>query len=80
LAQEGLRSHIVNVVHDEVLVDASEEEIPMLVEHIPRLMDAPYPWNGEMRLSEVVPIETDLQVSYTSWAEKQPFVLENETV
>jgi DNA polymerase-1 len=76
LAKEGLRSHIVNIVHDEILVDAIQEEVPYLLEQIPGLMDAPYPWQGDDRISNVVPVEVDAMISESSWADKSPISLE----
>jgi DNA polymerase-1 len=60
------RSHIVNAVHDELQIDARQSEVPVLVKVIPELMD-----HGP--ISEVVPVETDVEVSTTNWAEKQPW-------
>jgi DNA polymerase I-like protein with 3'-5' exonuclease and polymerase domains len=66
----------VNIVHDEILVDAIQEEVPYLLEQIPKLMDAPYPWQGDDRISNVVPVEVDAMISESSWADKSPISLE----
>ena len=56
-------SHIVSVIHDEIVIDATLEEIPFLVRDVPKMMDyAP--------VSSVVPILTDTEWSTTSWADK----------
>lgn len=63
---EGLSSHLVNVVHDELILDATLIEVPLLAERVPALMDhAP--------ISEVVPIGTDMEWSRTTWADKTAY-------
>lgn len=57
------KSHMVSVIHDEIIFDGPEHEIPYLHDHIPRLMD-------DERISAVVPIGVDHEVSTTSWADK----------
>jgi DNA polymerase I len=61
-----LASHLVLTIHDELVLDATKTEIPYLVEHIPTLMDFPL-------VSEVVPITTDVEISFGSWADKQDY-------
>jgi DNA polymerase-1 len=61
-----VESHLVNVIHDELMFDGLESEIELLHEAIPLLM-------REERLQEVVPIEVDHEVSVTNWAEKVSF-------
>lgn len=56
-------THIVNIVHDEIILDADKNEIPMLVSVIPTLM-------GNKNVEQFVSIETDCEISYTNWAEK----------
>lgn len=68
LRAEGLRSHLVNVVHDELCLDAVEDEIPELSKIIPELMT-------DERLDAVVPIRPEPEISYTTWAEKSPLKL-----
>ena len=65
LRAEGFKSHLVNVVHDELALDAAADEIPELARVIPGLMD-------DERIGVVVPIRPEPDVSYTSWADKQP--------
>lgn len=59
-------SHIVNIIHDEIMLDADKSEYDILVASIPRLMT-----NDEV--SEVVPIEVDCEWSTTNWAEKEEY-------
>jgi DNA polymerase-1 len=56
-------SHIVNIVHDEIIIDASLNEIVTLVKVIPPLM-------GNKTVQQYVNIETDCEISHTNWAEK----------
>jgi len=63
--KEKLTSHLVNVVHDEAMMDAIKDELPLLIDVVPILMDEP-------QLAEVVPIQPEPEISYTTWANKQP--------
>lgn len=56
-------THIVNIVHDEIILDADAAEIRVLVECIPNLM-------GNKTVEAYVNIETEVEVSYTNWSEK----------
>ena len=60
-------THIVNIVHDEIILDALKHEIPHIISTVPMLM-------GNKTLSEYVSIETDCEVSYTNWAEKEAVI------
>lgn len=60
------RSHIVNIVHDEIIIDASLNEIVTLVKVIPPLM-------GNKTVEEFVKIGTDCEISRTNWAEKEEY-------
>lgn len=66
LKAHGFKSHLVNVVHDELKLDVVTEEIPELVRVVPDLMtfDA---------IEAVVPIRPTPDISYTSWADKHPY-------
>lgn len=64
----GSESHLVNVVHDEIQIDARENEIPDLVEYVPQWMDY-------AEVSEVVPIGTSVEISRTTWADKEEYDL-----
>jgi len=59
-------SHLVNVVHDEIQLDATEWEIPRLVEYVPQWMDY-------TEVSEVVPIGTSCEITRTTWADKEEY-------
>lgn len=59
-------SHIVNIVHDEIIIDADRNEIVTLVNTIPTLM-------GNKMVEEFVNIETDCEISYTNWADKEEY-------
>lgn len=61
-----VQSHMVSVIHDEIIFDGPESEIELLHIHIPRLMD-------DERISAVVPIGVDHEVSTTNWAEKSDY-------
>jgi DNA polymerase-1 len=59
-------THIVNIVHDEIILDATTSEISTLVTTIPRLM-------GNKMVERFVSIETDCEYSTTNWAEKEAY-------
>lgn len=63
---EGLTSHLLNLVHDELILDAVLSELGRLAETVPQLMDYP-------PVSTVVPIGVDVEVAWTNWAEKEPY-------
>lgn len=65
LAENGLRSHMVNVVHDEVQLDGADDELECLRVSLPTLM-------GSEQVEEYVPVEIDLEISRTTWADKHP--------
>lgn len=62
----NFHSHIVNIVHDEIIIDADKDEIEHLVTHIPYLM-------GNKNVQQFVSIETDCEISHTNWADKEPY-------
>ena len=64
----GLRSHIVLIVHDEIILDGTIAELPLLHETVPTLMARPNPVAAE--INTIVPITVDHDVSTTNWAEK----------
>ena len=67
-----MASHVVLTIHDEIDLDAARPEIEHLVEVVPPMM-TDYP-----EINEVVPIETDCEISYTTWADKQPYSKEED--
>lgn len=58
-------SHLVNVVHDELIFDCIEGEIDAIV---PVIVEAMTDWE----VNDVVPVEVDVEYSSTSWADKAP--------
>ena len=59
-------SHIVNIVHDEIVIDADKNEVNKLFTTIPNLM-------GNKTVAKYVNISTDCEISYTNWAEKEEY-------
>jgi DNA polymerase-1 len=59
-------THIVNIVHDEIILDATTSEISTLVNTIPTLM-------GNKTVERFVSIETDCEISTTNWADKEAY-------
>ena len=59
-------SHIVNIVHDEIVIDADKNEVNKLFTIIPNLM-------GNKKVAKYVNISTDCEISYTNWAEKEEY-------
>ena len=59
-------THIVNIVHDEIILDADRNEIVTLVNTIPTLM-------GNKTVEQFVNIETDCEISFTNWADKEEY-------
>lgn len=57
------KSHLVLTIHDELVVDCTQDEIPLIVEWVPEMMRY-YP------IHEHVPMEVDVEYTTTSWAEK----------
>ena len=57
-------SHLVSTIHDELILDCVTEEVPALALHLPDWMDYPL-------VTEVVPFKVDIEVSNTSWADKE---------
>jgi DNA polymerase I-like protein with 3'-5' exonuclease and polymerase domains len=64
--ENELQSHLVNVVHDELMLDSVKEEIDRLVADVPDLMT-------DERVDKVVPIRPGPDISFTTWAEKAPY-------
>lgn len=71
LAGNHCASHMVNVVHDEIQIDGPVEELPLMHSEIPFLMCAADPVTAE--IAKVVPILVDHEVTFTTWADKQPY-------
>lgn len=60
------QSHIVNMVHDELVLDCTRGELPRLAVAVPD-------WMTDERLEAVVPIRPGCDVSYTTLADKAPY-------
>ena len=69
LTESGMKSHLVSVIHDELILDADADEIPHLQREVPVLMDYE-------PVSCVVPIETDMEWSTSTWADKTTYETE----
>jgi DNA polymerase-1 len=66
LKYHGMRSHIVNMVHDELILDCAADELPTLAASVPL-------WMTDARIQAVVPIVPEPEVSFTTWADKHPY-------
>lgn len=66
LKYHGMRSHIANMVHDDLLLDCVAEEIPALAASVPQ-------WMTDPRIQAVVPIVPEPEISFTNWAEMAPY-------
>tara|TARA_R110000868_G_scaffold232374_2_gene485873 strand:+ start:118 stop:861 length:744 start_codon:yes stop_codon:yes gene_type:complete len=63
---KNMASHIVNIVHDEIVIDADKTEVNRIVTQIPSLM-------GNKIVSRFVSIGVDAEISFTNWAEKEEY-------
>ena len=66
IQRERMVSHIVNLIHDEIMSDVAKAELDALAEAMPVLM-------RHDEVHEIVPITVDCEVSFTNWAEKEPY-------
>ena len=62
----GYTSHIVNIIHDELMLDVLEDEVPDLVRWIPEKMIY-------LPVHEIVPIKADIEISRGTWADKEDY-------
>ncbi len=67
LRHDHMESHIVNLIHDEIMFDAVAFELPILQQKVPLLM-------GDGRSEKIVHVVVDMEVSYTTWADKEEYV------
>lgn len=65
-AELGLKAHIVNVVHDEIIMDSPLDELPALAEYVPV-------WMGNPTVEPVVPVTVGMEVAYENWADKEEY-------
>lgn len=68
LKEGGFQSHLVNMVHDELMLDCIAGEVPTLAKLLPE-------WMTDPRIEAVVPIKPSCEVSYTNWADKEEYAL-----
>lgn len=68
LADEGMQSHMVNSVHDEIALDTTEDELTHAAAILRDTMC------DEPQLTEVIPITVDMKLTATSWAEAEDYV------
>ena len=61
------RSHIVNLIHDEIMIDATTDELEFLATQVPE-------WMKDDTIQELVTIGVDCEVSYSTWADKEDYV------
>lgn len=66
LMENECQSHLVSVIHDEMILDTAQDELPWLANKVPEWMVYP-------EVDLVVPIGVDPEVSFTNWAEKGKF-------
>lgn len=67
-ANPEFETRMVSVIHDELIGDGPESEVPYFAEQLPLLMR-----QGFEHIHEAVPILVDIEVAVTSWAEKVPY-------
>lgn len=60
---EGMNSHLVCAIHDELVFDIARGELSGLVENIPLWMDYE-------EISEILPVTVSFEISEGSWADK----------
>jgi DNA polymerase-1 len=60
------QSHIVNIIHDEIMIDAALDETEEIVYNVPELMKP-------QQINEIMSIEVDCEWSKTNWAEKEEY-------
>ena len=65
-------SHIVNIVHDEIIIDATISEVHQLTSAVPEMM-------GNKTVEQFVNIDTDCEWSTTNWAEKEEYTWQSKT-
>ncbi len=66
LEHPEIASHMVSVIHDEIILDGPESELELLHEIVPALI-------GDEIIERVVPIGVDHEVSLSNWAEKEDY-------
>ena len=59
-------AHPILTVHDQILMDAMPDELPMLAVEIPKLMDEPL-------INDIVPVVVEMKWSDVSWADVKEY-------
>lgn len=67
---DSQESHIVDLIHDEIMFDARLDELPDLAMKVPILMSDP-------RVAEYLPVDVDIEISRTNWGGKEPYELQH---
>lgn len=60
------KAHIVNIIHDEIMIDTPLDELQEIVYNVPELMKP-------NRINDIMPIDVDCEWSQTNWAEKEEY-------
>lgn len=60
------KSHLINVVHDEIQLDVLDSEIEWLAGDVPQ-------WMIYDEVHEIVPIDTSCEITRTTWADKEKY-------
>lgn len=63
---EPYETHIVNIIHDEIMLDSNLAELPIIVYNVPELMKPD-------SINNTMPIEVDCEISMKSWADKEEY-------
>ncbi len=66
LQEGGFQSHIINMVHDELVLDCHPDEVDAVAALLPE-------WMTDDRIEAVVPIKPSCDVSYTTLADKTAY-------
>lgn len=61
-------SHIVNIIHDELMIDAVQDEYDLVTHTVPKLM-------VPTEINKIIPIEVDCEFSTTNWADKGEYIV-----
>ena len=63
---ETYGSYIVNIIHDEIMLDVTLEELDLVCYNVPKLMIPE-------KINKVVPLGVDVEYTTTNWAEKEEY-------
>lgn len=64
-------SHIVLTIHDEIILDCREDEIPAIARALPGLM-------GNAQVEEVLPLSVEIEIARPTWADQGPYEIPTE--